>query len=372
MAQHKGPMFPVDVWNIIDYTLRVKTKGAFFLEPHNTYTLPHAHVAVVGESPTTADRIEKAFNLLPDIQNNLLKAGMHDVDLAMRKGPARVEVIRPDREPILLSGIWEHLFGKVALNEFTFVPAFYYIGQRPVLCKFSFAQERNAHIGIFGGTGSGKTALLRAILITLAALNDPGHLSVVMCDPTGQNLTPFAKLPQAIGQTAISDDECEAAVQSVFDEMQARTRQPKSKWRNKRIVLVVDEFADLIGRNEHVQDLVVQLGQKARQFGIHLILCSQKMTVSVPTTIQGNLNCRFTGCMPDLQDAIRTAGRETACHRMVSGTGSFELSNGQQRNLGIQGLFVDQDGDELQVMLNDISQRWEGLAAHFAREPVVA
>ena len=47
------------------------------------------------------------------------------------------------------------------------------------------------------------------------------------------------------------------------------------------IVVVIDEYADLIEQNKHISEPVVRIVQKARAAGIHMIIATQRPTVDV-------------------------------------------------------------------------------------------
>ena len=52
-----------------------------------------------------------------------------------------------------------------------------------------------AHVLLAGTTGSGKTALLRTLLLSLAMHNHPGRLQLVLIDPKGRGLADLTDLP---------------------------------------------------------------------------------------------------------------------------------------------------------------------------------
>ena len=56
-----------------------------------------------------------------------------------------------------------------------------------------------AHVLLAGTTGSGKTALARTMIASLAAYNSQRQLQFVLVDPKGRGLMPFAGLPHLLG-----------------------------------------------------------------------------------------------------------------------------------------------------------------------------
>ena len=74
-----------------------------------------------------------------------------------------------------------------------------------------------AHLLLAGTTGSGKTALLRTLLLTLAMHNPAGRLQMVLIDPKSRGLSALAELPHVwrpagqVGGTGVIAGVAEAA-----------------------------------------------------------------------------------------------------------------------------------------------------------------
>ncbi len=192
------------------------------------------------------------------------------------------------------------------------------------------------HLLMAGATGQGKSVGINAILTSLLYKKHPSELKFVMVDPKKVELSLYskierhylAKLPD--GEDAIITDTHKVinTLNSLCIEMDTRYDLLKNafckniKEYNKKfterklnpenghrympyIVLVVDEFADLImtGRKRS-RTPNCQISQLARAVGIHLIVATQRPSVNVITgmikanfparaAFQGYFFCRF-------------------------------------------------------------------------------
>lgn len=354
MFAPKKPDLLTTIYQIINKALSAKSKGAFKLTAGGAYALPHVYAYLIDDAPES--KIDQAINLADDLQNELSKYGIYQ-NVTVRPFPLRVEVDRKEKIDIPLTNYW----GKIQAmptNEGSFSPAVMYRGRKEVLLDIAFSRQANTHVGIFGTTGSGKTVMAQACLLSLAYRNSPEKLGLVICDKTNKNFKEFADLPHLMASIAVTLEQCEAAIHAVRKEMERR--QAEGDESGYRIVLVVDEFSNLLDESESIAADVQAIAQVGRNHNVNLMLIGQKMSVSVPTIISNNVGCRIVGRISDPADAKRTAGQQSQAHRLPAGRGAFEFNNGIV-STRIQGLCTSRD-DQAQ-MIGDIDQRWLGLAA---------
>ena len=144
------------------------------------------------------------------------------------------------------------------------------------------------HLFVAGTTGSGKSMCIHGILLSLIHRR-AGCPELILIDPKGVEFGGYAGLGALRGKKPIVDmDEANDALSSLVDEMEKRQQTLSAlEARNiteanahgaklKRIVVVVDELADLFVTHPDVEALIVRLAQKARAVGIHLILATQR------------------------------------------------------------------------------------------------
>jgi S-DNA-T family DNA segregation ATPase FtsK/SpoIIIE len=174
-----------------------------------------------------------------------------------------------------------------------------------------------AHILLAGTTGSGKTALLRTLLLTLAMFNRPGHLQLVLIDPKGK-LAPLAALPHTWRGLGCISDPADAVLvlAGLVAEMERRDRAGSTL---PRIVLVIDELADLMqSGGPAVGEHLLRLTQRGRESGIDVIAATQKPAAAlVGSLVKANFPVRLVGSVVSTDDAKVASG--------VGGTGAERL-----------------------------------------------
>ncbi|MFF4500644.1 FtsK/SpoIIIE domain-containing protein [Streptomyces sp. NPDC001401] len=198
---------------------------------------------------------------------------------------------------------------------------------------------------IAGTTGSGKSELLQTLVASLAVANRPDELNFVLIDYKGGSA--FAEcedLPHTVGMVTDLDTHlveralvslgaelkrrehilAGAAAKDIDDYTDKRTRRPELA-PLPRLVLVIDEFASMIRELPDFVSGLVNIAQRGRSLGIHLMLATQRPSGAVTADIRANTNLRIalrttdTGESRDIIDAPdsgqlspRTPGRAYA------------------------------------------------------------
>lgn len=170
---------------------------------------------------------------------------------------------------------------------------------------FVFDLAEAPHLLIGGTTGSGKSVCLHAIILSL--IEGPTPPSLVLVDPKAVEFYTYDK-SRFLRQGHVTTDMTEAGAElrSLVDEMDNRQREFSalsaknfSEARAKgsaheRIVVVVDELADLLQEDPDVATPLVRLAQKARAFGIHLVLATQRPEAATfPGLLRSNVPSRI-------------------------------------------------------------------------------
>ena len=159
-----------------------------------------------------------------------------------------------------------------------------------------------------GATGSGKSELLRTLVAALALSHPPDDLAMILVDyKGGAAFAPFAALPHVAGIIDnLADDagRIERARASIAGEVLRRQRMlrdaggspsithyrelraqgvaaPTAEHRQlgpmPHLLLVIDEFAELLTSDPDFVDLLVTIGRIGRSIGMHLLLASQRL-----------------------------------------------------------------------------------------------
>ena len=181
-----------------------------------------------------------------------------------------------------------------------------------------------AHVLVVGTTGSGKTALARTLLASLAMFNRQNQVQLVLIDPKGRGFGPLAALPHVLGGIASTPDAALDRLRWLVDEMERRDRTAHSR---PALVVAVDELADLLmSGGTPVEQLLTRLGQRGREAGIHLVACTQKPTAQViGSTLKANFPIRLVGAVASRDEARYATGVTESGAEKLEGKGDFLL-----------------------------------------------
>jgi S-DNA-T family DNA segregation ATPase FtsK/SpoIIIE len=173
-----------------------------------------------------------------------------------------------------------------------------------------------AHALICGTTGSGKTALARAMALSLALHNPQRQLQLLLIDPKGRGLSPLSALPHLLCPPLTEVPQAVARLTWLVGEMERRDARGVN---HPRLVLFIDELADLlmIGGKE-LEFALTRLSQRGREAGVHVVACTQKPTAAVIGSLtKANFPVRLVGSVTSPEEAKTASG--------VSGTGAERL-----------------------------------------------
>lgn len=183
-----------------------------------------------------------------------------------------------------------------------------------------------AHVLLAGTTGSGKTALLRTLLASLAMHNRAGLLQIVLIDPKGRGFGPLGALPHVWRGAGVIQDPAAAlaALQELVREMERRDRINNHL---PRIVVAIDELADLLQvLAQPASEAIQRLTQRGREAGLHVVAATQRPGADVvASVIKANFPIRLVGSVVSSDDAEVAAGRGGTRAEMLLGKGDFYL-----------------------------------------------
>ncbi|MFZ6036523.1 MAG: DNA translocase FtsK 4TM domain-containing protein [Patescibacteria group bacterium] len=210
------------------------------------------------------------------------------------------------------------------------------------------------HLLIAGSTGSGKSVMLNAIILSLLYQNSPDELKLILVDPKRVELSVYNGIPHLITPVVNEVTKTINALRWVVAEMDRRYQLlSKTGHRNIQaynrdngnmmpyLVVAIDELADLmsVAANE-VEAAIVRLAQMARAVGIHLILATQRPSVDIITgLIKANITTRIAFAVAsqiDSRTILDTAGAEKLLGRGDMLYTSSQLSKPRR----LQGAFV--------------------------------
>ena len=267
-----------------------------------------------------------------------LSLGSSSCRIFRQNDQLHVEVPRPSPQPVLLLDLLARFAedGLPAIPPHTALLGLDHDGV-PLLLRLPSPDV--AHDLIAGTTGSGKTALARSIVASLAILNPPPSLQLLLIDPKARGLAPFANLPHLLLPVLARTDHALDALSRLVVEMERRDTQGRC---HPRIVVVLDELADLVLTGGRPMEMALtRLTQRGREAGIHLVACAQKPTALViGSLVKSNFPVRLVGAVPSPEDAKVASGLPNTGAERLLGQGDFLLiAKGQITRL--QAAYVD-------------------------------
>ena len=223
---------------------------------------------------------------------------------------------------------------------------------KDVYCKdIKLEIEDMPHLLIAGTTGSGKSVLLKNII---KELESSDRYELIKIDPKGNEL----------GESSYTDyEEILNKLKYLIVEMDNRYKIMKnkgiSKWDGNKIIIIIDEYADICGATkkvitgskqvtkifakgavsieepeygkagEVISDIIQKLSQKSRAAGIHIILATQRPSVKIINgDIKANFPTRISGRLPSVTDSKVILDKEGA--EALQGKGDMLLlKNGE-------------------------------------------
>jgi S-DNA-T family DNA segregation ATPase FtsK/SpoIIIE len=306
--------------------------------------------------PAPGIRISKIKNLEDDIALSLSALGIRIIAPIPGRGTIGIEV--PNQNPQIVSM-------KTMLNAIEFKDSKFElpiaIGKTISNKPFVADLAKMPHLLLAGATGQGKSVGLNAIISSLLYKKHPAELKFIMVDPKKVELSLYtkierhylAKLPDAEDAIITDTRKVVRTLNSLCIEMDLRydllknaqvknIKEYNPKFCSRRlnpeeghrflpyIVLVIDEFADLImTAGKEIEMPIARLAQLARAVGIHLIIATQRPSVNIITgTIKANFPARIAFRVTskiDSRTILDTGGAD-----QLIGRGDMLLSTGNE------------------------------------------
>ena len=184
------------------------------------------------------------------------------------------------------------------------------------------ADANSPHLLIAGTTGSGKTVALHWLLYRLTLQNDPAALRLVMLDPKRGELAPFAHVPHLLHPIASAPLEMARLLTWATDELDRRLTSGR---RAPRVVVVVEEIADLLKSNPDAAGALARLAQVGRGLGVHLVGVTQQPGARSLGDALANFPARLLGRVASATLTYGAAGRSRTQADQLLGKGDFLL-----------------------------------------------
>ena len=341
-------------------------------------TLLHFHIPIISMTATVGPtvtlyeivqepgvKISRIQGLEDDLAQNLKAQSVRIIAPMPGKGTVGIEVPNHTKQTVSMrSSICSEEFQ----NSKAELPVV--IGRTIQNENYTFDLAKLPHLLVAGATGQGKSVGLNAIITSLLYRKHPAELKFVLIDPKMVEFSLYNKLEKHFLAKMESEDEsivtdpkkavytlnalctemsnrlelCKKAhaknIVEYNDKFVKRQLNPENGHRFlPYIVVVIDEFADLIMTAKEVEAPVMRLAQKARAIGIHLIVATQRPDVKVITGgIKANFPARIAFRVMQMTDS-RTIIDQPGANQLIGRGDMLFLSGGEPTR--IQCAFVD-------------------------------
>lgn len=237
------------------------------------------------------------------------QAAGDDGDLLAMLGVSDIDDLNPH-------SLWR---GRAGTRHHLVVP----LGSTPDGAAIHLDLKESAHGGMgphglcIGATGSGKSELLRTLVTALSATHSPEELNLVLVDfKGGATFLGCESLPHTSAVITNLEDES-VLVERMYDALSGELNRRQELLRSAgnfanitdytaarlqgrtelaalpSLLVIVDEFSELLGQHPHFTELFVAIGRLGRSLGVHLLLASQRLEEGKLRGLDSHLSYRI-------------------------------------------------------------------------------
>ncbi|KAA0440014.1 MAG: DNA translocase FtsK, partial [Candidatus Thioglobus sp.] len=332
-------------------------------------------------------KVSQIMNLSKDLARALLVESVRIVDVIPGKPVIGLEIPNAERDMIGLREILSATEFNNAASTLT-IALGKDINGHPIVADLA----KMPHLLVAGATGMGKSVGLNVMILSILYKATPEQVRIIMIDPKIVELSCYADIPHLLTPVITDMNQAAAALWWCVNEMERRylllakfgvrnidgfNQKLKAAKQNGKpfldptfnensaedgevaaelealplIVLVVDEYADMLGALAHedrskakrVEALIVRLAQKARAAGIHIIIATQRPSVDVITgLIKSNIPTRIAFKVSSKIDS-RTILDQGGAEQLLGMGDMLYTTPGRSHSIRVHGAFVGDD-----------------------------
>ena len=335
--------------------------------------------------PAPGVKASQVVSLARDLARSLSAISVRVVENIAGKTYIGLEIPNELREPVcLLEGLASEVY-ESSKSPLTLVLGKDISGQPVIddLCKMP-------HLLVAGTTGSGKSVCINALILSIVYKSTPEDVRLIMIDPKMLELSGYDGIPHLLTPVVTDMNKAANALRWCVGEMDRRfrlmaslsvrnimgynrkvlaainsgkplpdpfyepiggegDRQPPTLAKMPYVVVIVDEFADLVlVVGKKIEELITRIAQRARAAGIHLVLATQRPSVDVVTgLIKANFPTRIAFQMSSRADS-RTVLDQMGAEQLLGHGDMLFLPPGTGYPVRVHGSFVS-DQEVLRV-----------------------
>ena len=242
------------------------------------------------------------------------------------------------------------------------------------------------HALVGGTTGAGKSEFLQAWVLGMATAHSPQRVSFLFVDYKGGSaFADCTELPHCVG---IVTDLSQHMVYRALTSLRAELHYREHLFNRKKVkdlielerkadpevppslIIIVDEFAALVNEVPEFVDGMVDIAQRGRSLGLHMVLATQRPAGVIRDNLRANTNLRIALRMADEADSQDILGVKMAAHfdPATPGRGAAKTGPGRIKPFqsGYAGGWTSDEPEPSRVTLEELRfgapVAWEPLA----------
>ena len=284
--------------------------------------------------PAKGVKVSSILNLQDDIALNLAAGSIRMEAPIPGKSAVGIEIPNKKSSIVRLRNLLETEDFKASKSK-TIVCIGRDVAGQPVFGDIS----KMPHLLIAGATGMGKSVCINSLLISVLYKARPDEVKLIMIDPKQVEFTMYNGIPHLLVPVVSDPKQAAGSLMWAVEEMERRynllnplcvrnidaynekvAADPSLGDPMPRIIIVIDEFADLMLQvKDPVETLVMRIAQKARAAGIYLVIGTQRPSVNVITgvikaNVPSRISCKVMSNV-DSKTVLDSAGAEKLLDR---------------------------------------------------------
>jgi len=194
-----------------------------------------------------------------------------------------------------------------------------------------------------GMTHSGKSVFINSFINTILLSKTAEEVKFIMIDPTITEFSAYNGIRHLQFPVVTDIDETLKVLTWCVEEIGRRKKEFKKK---PYIVIVVDEFSDLVHIIDGSYSIIEKIARSGSEVGMYMLLSSSSRTKEVFTnTAREVLPVRIVGCVPTEEDSKNVIGELGAEELLGNGDMIFkDLKSGEK--IRVQTPFISTEDTE--------------------------